>query len=132
MRDHEIAHCAFIKDLLGKNAIEKIVPNFSAINFADRNSVLTHAYQFEDLVISAYIGAAELFVNTSYAIEFAKMASVEARHSAYFRDIYTYNSFADSTVISSTGLDQSNTPSYVLSVAEGFSQTTFDARQLPN
>jgi rubrerythrin len=132
VRDHEIAHREFFKKLLAGKAIPSIVPNFSAITFADRTSVLSHAYAFEDLGVSAYNGAAELFADNSYAIELAKIVSVEARHAAYFRDILTYNSFADNTVIGSNGLDQSNKPSYVLSVAAAYSQTTFDARQLPN
>jgi len=132
VRDHEIAHAGLLQNLLGANAITKIVTNFSAVNFADRTSVLSHAYAIEDLVISGYNGAAQLFVNTSYVLQLAKMVSVEARHSAYFRDILNYNSFADSTVISSNGLDQANTPSVVLASAEAYIQTTFDASKLPN
>ena len=132
VRDHEIAHAEFLKGLLAANAVPTIVTNFSAVTFADRTSVLSHAYAIEDLGISAYIGAAELFTDSTYAIELAKIASVEARHSAYFRDILSYNSFADSTVISSNGLDQSLTPSAVLAQAETYIKTTFDASKLPN
>ena len=132
VRDHEIAHRDFLQNLLGKSAISTIKPNFSSVTFSDRTSVLTHAAIIEDLVVAAINGAAQLFLNTDYVLALAKMLSVEARHSAYFRDILNYNSFADSTVISSSGLDQSMTPNAVLAVAETYSQTTFDTRQLPN
>ena len=132
VRDHEIAHKDFLKTLLGTGAITDIVPNLSAVVFADRTSVLSHAYAFEDLGVSAYNGAAELFTNTAYAIELAKIVSVEARHAAYFRDILHYDTFADSTVISPNGLDQKNSPQAVLAIAQAYIQTTFDSRKLPN
>jgi hypothetical protein len=132
VRDQEIAHREFIQALLGSNAIPNIVINFNMVTFADRTSVLQHALAIEDLVVSAYNGCATLFNNTDYTYAIAKMVSVEARHSAYFRDILTYNSFADSTVIGSNGLDKAITPQMGLSQAQQYVQTTFDASKLPS
>jgi Ferritin-like domain len=131
VRDQEIAHRNFLKALLGKNAITNILPNFTNITFADRTNFLTNAAIIEDIVVSGFTGAAGLFVDQSYPNTFSKIITVEARHSAYFRDILTHNSFSDG-VISTTGLDQAITPSTVLAAAQQFIQTRFDSTKLPN
>ncbi len=132
VRDQEIAHREYLKALLGKEAIPNITVNFSSVTFADRTSVLTHAALFEDLVITGFNGAAPLFIDTKYVLAFSKMVVVEARHSAYFRDILTYNTFADATVIGSNGLDKASSPSIVLETAANYIQTRFDSSKLPN
>ena len=86
----------------------------------------------EDLCVSGIISACTYFENQAYALEFAKMATVEARHSAYFRDSLTYNSFADGTVIDSNGLDMvATSPRTVLATAENYIFTHFDSSKLP-
>jgi ferritin-like protein len=132
VRDQEIAHREFLKALIGKDAIPKIVCDFSAVTFADRTSVLTYAIAIEDLVVSGFNGCVHLFSNTGYVLPISKMVTVEARHSAYFRDILTYNSFGNSSVIDANGLDQAAPPATVLGIAQGYIQTRFDSRQLPN
>jgi len=133
VRDQEIAHREFLRTLLGANAIPAINTAFKGVTFAERTSFLTNATQLEDLVISGINGAAPLFSDTDYVVSLGKMVTVEARHSAYFRDLNSYNSFADSTIIGSTGLDQNNTPSSVLGIAESnYIVTRFDASKLPN
>jgi hypothetical protein len=133
VRDQEIGHREFLQTLLGANAIPAINIAFKGVTFADRTSFLTNATQLEDLVISGINGAASLFSDTDYVVSLSKMVTVEARHSAYFRDLNNYNSFADSTVISSNGLDQSNAPSSVLGIAESnYILTRFDSSKLPN
>ena len=132
VRDQEIAHAGFLKTLLGKNAIPAIAPNFSSVTFVDRTSVYTFAAMLEDLCVSGIISACTYFENQAYALEFAKMATVEARHSAYFRDALTYNSFADGTVIDSNGLDMvATSPRTVLAAAENYIFTHFDSSKLP-
>lgn len=132
VRDQEIAHSEFLNKILGSNAVSNIVVNFSAITFADRSSVLTHAAIFEDMAVSAFNGAAHLFTDPQYVYMLAKMASVEARHSACSRDLLNYNSFADSTVVNNFGLDQAGTPATVFASAETYLQTRFDSSKLPN
>jgi hypothetical protein len=131
LRDQEITHREFLKALLGTNAVTTIAPDFSAVTFADRASVLKYAAIIEDIVISGINGSARLFTNMSYPFTFAKMTSVEARHSAYFRDLLTPNSFGD-TVVDIQGLDQALSPSVVLANAEAFCHNRFDSSNLPN
>ncbi len=133
VRDQEIAHKEYLQGLLGKNAITAVVPNFSTVNFADRTSVLTNAATLEDIVIAGFNAAAGLFTNYSYAQSFTKMVSVEARHSAYFRDALSHNSFTDSTVVDSiTGLSITGSPASVLASAQQFLTSRFDSSNLPN
>ena len=131
MRDQEIAHRELLKRILATSAIPNISIDFSMVTFADRGSVLYYGATLEDMVISAYNGAVHLFTNTAYALTVSKMATVEARHSAYFRDITTYNSFADN-ILDGNGLSQASSPSDLLSKAQVFIHTKFDASKLPN
>jgi len=134
VRDQEIAHKEFIQSLLGKNAIAAVTTNFSNVNFSDRTSVLTNAAMLEDLVIAGFNGAAGLFSSASLNLVqvFSKLVSVEGRHSAYFRDALTHNTFTDSTVVDSNGLNISSTPLSVLASVQQFLVTQFDSSNLPN
>lgn len=129
VRDQEIAHMEFFKSLLGNNAVPNIVTNFSMVTFADRASFLSNAYTLEDLVISGMNGCIHLFNNTDFALEVSKMVTVEARHSAYFRDVLAYNSFSNS--IDANGLDTIGAPSVVFTKAQSYVQTRFDSSKLP-
>jgi hypothetical protein len=131
IRDHEIAHREFFKNALGTAAIPQLVLDFSSVNFSSRTSVLTTAKTFEDLGVSAYNGAGSLISDPDYLTLAGKIVSVEARHAAYIRDIISYGSFADSTVLDSNGLDTSRTPSQVLPLAGAFIKNPIDASQLP-
>jgi Ferritin-like domain len=132
VRDQEIAHREWLKTLLGKSAITTISPDFSSVTFADRTSTLSSAATIEDLVISGINGAASRFSDTAYPVALAKMVSVEARHSAYFRDTLTPNSLSDSNVTDTNGLGQAQAPSVVLAAAGKFSHTLFDSSKLPS
>lgn len=133
MRDQEVAHREYLKFLLGTNAIAPINIAFSSVTFADRASVLTSGAQLEDLVVSGLIGAVPLFSNLEYIRTFAKMVSVEARHSAYLRDVHQYNTFADTTVVGANGIGSSASPSSILeTVRSKYILTRFDTSKLPN
>jgi len=131
LRDQEIAHREFLKQVLGTNAIAAISLNFSMVTFADRNSVLSYAALFEDLVISAINGSAHLFSNTDYVVTLNKMVTVEARHSAYVRDALYANTFSKN-VIDVNGLDRSVSPAAGLATAASYIHTNFDSSKLPN
>jgi hypothetical protein len=131
LRDQEIGHREFFQKKLGADAIRDIVINFSAVTFADRTSVLHHSKVIEDLVVSGMNGVVELFTTTDYILTVSKMCSVEARHAAYARDLGKYNSFGDSTVIASNGLDQAASPSTVMASAKVYIQSGFDITKLP-
>lgn len=131
IRDHEIAHREFFKTALGTNAIPALTVNFSSINFGDRTSVLGTAKAFENLGVSAYNGAGPLIstAGSAYLTLAGKIVSVEARHAAYISDLISPGTFSDTA--DSNGLDKSNSPSAVLSVAKTYLKTTLDGSKLP-
>ena len=133
IRDHEIAHREFFKKALGTtNALPALEVNFSSITFSSRDSVLATAKTFEDLGVSAYNGAGRLIVNADYLELAGKIVSVEARHAAYIRDLISNGSFADSSVIDTSGLDKSRKPIEVLTMAKPFIKTALNASDLPS
>ena len=131
IRDHEIAHREFFKSALSSSAIPGLEVDFSGINFSSRDSVLATAKAFEDLGVSAYNGAGQLLTNPTYLLLAGKIVSVEARHAAAIRDIISYNSFADNSVVDVNGLDKSRTPSEVLAIAAPYIKTKINASNLP-
>lgn len=131
IRDHEVAHREFFKAALGTNAIKGLTPDFSSVNFKDRNSVLSTAKTFEDLGVAAYNGAAKLITDPGYLTLAGKIVSVEARHAAYIRDLISNGSFANSEVVDSNGLDRAFEPSAVLTAADPFIKEKIDASNLP-
>lgn len=127
IRDHEVAHREFFKAALGVNAIKALTPNFNAVDFSSRASVLATAKAFEDTGVSAYNGAGYLLKNAEYLLLAGKIVSVEARHASYIRDLISPNSFADSTVIDSNGMDKPQSIAQVLAIANGFLTTKVSA-----
>jgi hypothetical protein len=133
IRDHEIAHRAFFAKALGRNRIPNLQPNFTAVNFGDRRSVLTTASTFEDLGVSAYNGGGAAIKNPAYLAAAGSIVSVEARHAAILRDLISplSPSFAGSDVVDWSGLDVARPPSQVLAMAAPFIATPISATQLP-
>ena len=133
IRDHEIAHRQFLARALGRNRIPNLTPNFSAVNFASRHSVLTTASTFEDLGVSAYNGGGQAIKNPAYLAAAGSIVSVEARHAAILRDIINPLSgyFAGIDVVNLSGLDVARAPSQVLGLAAPFIATPVTATQLP-
>lgn len=133
IRNHEIAHRAFFANALGRNRIPNLTPNFSAVNFASRQSVLTTASTFEDLGVSAYNGGGQAIKNPAYLAAAGTIVSVEARHAAILRDLINplSSSFAGIDVVDFSGLDVARAPSQVLMAAAPFIATPITATQLP-
>jgi len=137
IRDHEVAHRNFFKAALGTNAIKDLTPDFSSINFGNRDSVLGAAKTFEDLGVAAYNGAGKLIVSADYLLLAGKIVSVEARHAAYIRDLISNGTFADLTSLSAfgsdngKGLDGALTPTQVLAQADPFITDAINADNLP-
>jgi hypothetical protein len=128
---HEAIHRDFFKAAIpAASAIPGLTPNFSSVNFNDRNSVLTTARTFEDLGVAAYNGAARLIQDPTYLLLAGKIVSVEARHAAYIRDLLVPGSFAAATSASGTvdanGLDQAFTVAQVLAAAQPFIRETIN------
>lgn len=133
IRDHEIAHVAFFAKALGQNRIPNLQPNFSAVDFRSRQSVLSTASTFEDLGVSAYNGGGAAIKDPRYLAAAGSIVSVEARHAAILRDLINplSASFAGFDVVDIGGLDVARPPSQVLAMAAPFIATPVTANQLP-
>lgn len=118
LRDHEIAHREFLKNYMGKNAIEQLTFNFSSIDFTNRDKIYGSAQTFEDLCVAAYNGVAQSVTNPEFLIVVGQIASVESRHAAAISDKIKFGSFADTA--DSNGLDKSLTPNEVLASIKTF------------
>ncbi len=105
---HEVIHREFFKAALGTNAIKALTPNFTAIDFTSRTSVLGAAKSFEDLGVSAYNGAGQYITSPAYLALAGKIVSVEARHAAIIRDLVTEASFVGNDVLTLTTASNSS------------------------
>lgn len=125
MHLHELAHIAALKSALAGYAIASLPYDFSSVNFADRNAVLTAAQTFEDLSVAGYNGIAYQVKTSSSLLLLAKIVSVDARHAAAVRDLLSFNSFVDASVVTtgSTSLENSKTPSQVIPVLNKYLPT---------
>ncbi|KAA9338542.1 ferritin-like domain-containing protein [Hymenobacter busanensis] len=121
---HEAIHRDFFKAAITSVAASQIIPgltpDFSKVNFADRNSVLTTAKTFEDLGVAAYNGAGALIKDNTYLLLAGKIVSVEARHAGYIRDLLSNGDFAGSDVVNASGLDRALSVADVLAAAQPF------------
>ncbi len=132
LRDHEVAHRDFLKEALADKAIPDLEVDFSAVDFASRDSVLMTAKTFEDLGVSAYNGAGKLLENPDYLLAAGRIVSVEARHAATIRDLLQPGSvsFAGPDVVDENGLDGALEPAEVLAAAAPFIKTDVTANRL--
>lgn len=133
LKKHEVIHREFFKTALGENAIRDLTPDFSAVNFSDRDSVLATAKTFEDLGVAAYNGAGKLLVDVNLLLVAGKIVSVEARHAAAIRDVINPWSmdFAGDDVVDENGLDMALMPADVLAAAQPFIKDKIDGSELP-
>jgi hypothetical protein len=137
IRDHEVLHREFFKAALTAAAPASIIPgltpDFSTVDFTTRAGILAQAKAFEDTGVSAYNGAGYLIVNPTYLVLAGKIVSVEARHAATIRDLISYGTFADNTVLNSSALDTSRTPGQVLAIANVYlaANSKITANSLP-
>lgn len=140
IRDHEIAHRDFFKAAItaaGATPIKDLTPNFSAVNFGSRTSVLETARTFEDLGVAAYNGAGKLITTPAYLVIAGQIVSVEARHAAFIRDLISNGTFADLPSLAAfgssdaNGLDGALMPAQVLPLAQPFIQDTLNGDNLP-
>ena len=135
LRDHEVSHREFFRTALGRNRIPDLQENFTAVNFASRESVLGTARTFEDLGVSAYNGAGQLLRTPKYLVAAGRIVSVEARHAAIIRDMIEplddEDGFAGDDVVDRSGLDVARLPSQVLPLAAPFIATPVSGSGLP-
>ena len=93
IRDHEVAHVAFLKTVLGSKAVSKPTFDFTAGGtfanvFSDYDTFLALAQAFEDTGVRAYKGQAGILVGNKVVLTAAlQIHSVEARHAAHIRQM---------------------------------------------
>lgn len=87
LRNDEIAHVKFLRSVLGNAAVKKPAINLDALGYgySSVDSFLKLARQFEDVGVSAYLGAAPLITNKAYLAAAAAILGTEAQHSGSVR-----------------------------------------------
>lgn len=87
LRENEIDHVKYLRSALGSSAAKKPAINLNALGygFASIPSWLKLARQFEDVGVSAYLGAAPLISSSTYLAAAGAILSTEAQHSGSIR-----------------------------------------------
>ncbi len=93
LRKDEITHVNLLRSLLDTDAAKKPAINLDALGygFNNINEWLKLARQFEDVGVSAYLGAAQFFSQPSYIARSSTIASAEAQHSGMLRMLCIMN-----------------------------------------
>ena len=87
LREDEMKHVLFLRSVLGSGAVKKPAINLDAVGFgfADVGSFLMLARIFEDVGVSAYLGAAPLISSKVYLGAAAAILATEAQHAGSIR-----------------------------------------------
>jgi hypothetical protein len=87
LRENEIDHVKYLRSALGSAAVKKPAINLAALGygFSSVNNWLELARQFEDVGVSAYLGAAPLISSKTYLAAAAAILATEAQHSGSIR-----------------------------------------------
>jgi hypothetical protein len=87
LRENEISHVQYLRSTLGSAAVKKPTINLAALGygFSSVSSWLELARQFEDVGVSAYLGAAPLIVSKTYLAAAGAILATEAQHSGSIR-----------------------------------------------
>jgi hypothetical protein len=87
LASNEQTHVLYIRSVLGSAAVKKPTIDLGALGygFADVDSFLKLGRQFEDVGVSAYLGAAPLITGTTYLSAAAAIMATEAQHSGSLR-----------------------------------------------
>lgn len=146
LRDHEVIHRETLKYTLGvlsssaydANLATPLAFKFESFTLSSRTGVYTAARTLKEISVAAYNGAPKLLPidtatgsHVTYLKLLVKMASVEARHAAFVRDMLQPNSFAAPEVVGATGLDTVKTPVEVVALIAPYVPITLDASALP-
>jgi len=112
LRTDEVQHVLDLRSALGNNAVKKPAINLDALGygFAQADGWLVLARQFEDVGVSAYLGAAPLISNSAYLAAAAAILATEAQHSGSIRAVCVWNGVASPAVDSLDVPPTSNTP----------------------
>lgn len=93
LRTDEVAHVKYLRAALGSAAVKKPAINLSALGygFANVDDFLKLGRQFEDVGVSAYLGAAPLITSKAYLDAAARIMDTEAQHSGSVRLLCIWN-----------------------------------------
>ena len=87
LRENEIDHVKYLRSALGSAAVKKPAINLNALGYGycSVDSWLKLARQFEDVGVSAYLGAAPLISSKTYLAAAGAILATEAQHSGSIR-----------------------------------------------
>jgi hypothetical protein len=135
LRNDEVDHVLYLRKALGSAAVKKPAINLNALGygFASVHSWLKLARQFEDVGVSAYLGAAPLISSSAYLAAAGAILSTEAQHSGSVRWACISNGIASPAVdsrdvpptskavydVDKNALSIPRTPSQVLNIVYG-------------
>ena len=87
LRVTEIDHVKYLRTALGSAAVKKPTINLDALGygFSSVDEFLKLSRQFEDVGVSAYLGATPLITNKTYLAAAAAILGTEAQHSGSIR-----------------------------------------------
>jgi hypothetical protein len=87
LRTDEVDHVKYLRTALGSAAVKKPAINLDALGygFASVDDFLKLGRQFEDVGVSAYLGAAPLIHNKAYLAAAGAILATEAQHSGSLR-----------------------------------------------
>ncbi len=135
LRETEIEHVLLLRTALGSAAAKKPAINLDALGygFSSVNSFLKLARQFEDVGVSAYLGAAPLIESKEYLAAAGAILATEAQHSGSLRFACIMNNVSSPAVdkldipptdshfydVTSQGLSIPRTTSQVLNIVYG-------------
>jgi hypothetical protein len=87
LREDEMEHVTYLRKALGSRAVKKPAINLNALGygFGSLGSWLKLARQFEDVGVSAYLGAAPLITSKTYLGAAGAILATEAQHSGAVR-----------------------------------------------
>jgi hypothetical protein len=87
LRENEVDHVKYLRAALAGSAVKKPAIDLGALGygFSSVDSFLKLARQFEDVGVSAYLGAAPLISNKTYLGAAAAILATEAQHSGSIR-----------------------------------------------
>ncbi|GAC1437660.1 MAG: hypothetical protein NVS1B11_21220 [Terriglobales bacterium] len=87
LRTDEVDHVKYLRAALGSAAVKKPTINLSALGYgyANVDDFLKLGRQFEDVGVSAYLGAAPLITSKAYLDAAARIMDTEAQHSGAVR-----------------------------------------------
>jgi hypothetical protein len=87
LRSDEVDHVKYLRTALGAKAVKKPAINLDALGygFASVDDFLKLGRQFEDVGVSAYLGAAPLIHNKTYLAAAGAILATEAQHSGSLR-----------------------------------------------